>query len=267
MSREPNTLLARPEVGQLVISVEEATRATKDAPRRFIEPADGTLNRAKSRRHHIVFGRRGSGKTSLLRNAGADLTLKRTPIAFIDLEAFKGHEYPDVLLSVLIESLNAVDSWLATAGSSASSKNSFWLKLFGRKPDRRPLDNKKLNEVRQSLAKEIDSLTELLHREDSAELVQENEASQQISTKKIQSLTAMGEISATKLVAKAKLGSRVNLDDQENSEHQNKTGQVKKTKRNKMGYLHRKIIDFQKIFDAIVNLSDGDAFIFLDGTI
>jgi Ni2+-binding GTPase involved in maturation of urease and hydrogenase len=46
------------------------------------------LDRAKSRRHHILFGRRGSGKTSLLRKAGSDLTLSRIPIAFIDLEAF-----------------------------------------------------------------------------------------------------------------------------------------------------------------------------------
>src|SRR3989304_7268484 len=81
--------------------VEEATRATRLTPKRFIEPARGTLDRAKSRRHHLVFGRRGSGKTSLLRKAGADLSLRRIPIAFVDLEAFKGHTYPDVLLSVL----------------------------------------------------------------------------------------------------------------------------------------------------------------------
>jgi len=59
---QQNALLNTPKVDQLVIAVEEATRATKDTPRRFIEPARGTLDRAKSRRHHIVFGRRGSGK-------------------------------------------------------------------------------------------------------------------------------------------------------------------------------------------------------------
>src|ERR1051326_6699412 len=93
-----NSLLGSSEVDKLATVVEEATRATADSPRRFIEPARGTLDRAKSRRHHLIFGRRGSGKTSLLRKAGADLTLKRIPIAFIDLEAFKGNTYPDVLL-------------------------------------------------------------------------------------------------------------------------------------------------------------------------
>jgi hypothetical protein len=114
VSQKENALLSSPDVDKLVTLVEEATRATKDTPRRFIEPARGTLDRAKSRRHHIVFGRRGSGKTSLLRRARADLTLQRVPSAMVDLEAFKGHTYPDVLLSVLIETLCAFDTWLET---------------------------------------------------------------------------------------------------------------------------------------------------------
>jgi hypothetical protein len=94
MTQQENTLLASPLVDKLATLVEEATRATADSPRRFIEPARGTLDRAKSRRHHLVFGRRGSGKTSLLRKARADLTLRRVPTAFIDLEAFKGIPTP-----------------------------------------------------------------------------------------------------------------------------------------------------------------------------
>jgi hypothetical protein len=39
---------------------------------------------------------------------------------------------------------------------------------------------------------------------------------------------------------------------------------TERTKRNKLDFLHRKIIHFQKLFDAIVELSGGDAFIFLD---
>ncbi|MGA9183764.1 MAG: hypothetical protein WBZ32_00590, partial [Candidatus Acidiferrales bacterium] len=82
MVQQTNDTLASAAVDKLLTMVEEATRATKDSPRRFIEPARGTLDRAKSRRHHIIFGRRGSGKTSLLRKAGADLTLGRIPTAF-----------------------------------------------------------------------------------------------------------------------------------------------------------------------------------------
>jgi ABC-type lipoprotein export system ATPase subunit len=74
--------------------VEESTRSTKEGVKYFIEPAPGTLSRAKSKRHHIVFGRRGSGKSSLLAKVTADLTLGRSPIAYVDLEEFKGHSTP-----------------------------------------------------------------------------------------------------------------------------------------------------------------------------
>jgi hypothetical protein len=84
VTQEESELLNTPEVDRLMTLVEEATRATKGPPKRFIEPARGTLDRAKSRRHHIVFGRRGSGKTSLLRKAGSDLTLQRIPAAHLD---------------------------------------------------------------------------------------------------------------------------------------------------------------------------------------
>jgi hypothetical protein len=59
-------------VNTLARIVEEATRSTREGAKRFVEPAEGTLGRAKSRRHHIVFGRRGSGKSSLLTKAAAE---------------------------------------------------------------------------------------------------------------------------------------------------------------------------------------------------
>ena len=99
-------VLDSPEVAKLERLVEEATRSTEEGVRRFVEPASGTLDRATSRQHHLIFGRRGSGKTSLLRKAATDLTVDRRPIAFVDLETFKGHAYPDVLLSVLIETFS-----------------------------------------------------------------------------------------------------------------------------------------------------------------
>src|SRR3990172_2822854 len=101
-------------VDRLATLVEEATRATRLTPKRFVEPARGTLDRAKSRRHHIVFGRRGSGKTSMLRKAQADMTLDRKPVAFVDLETFKEHSYPDVLLSVLVATFQDFAGWLSS---------------------------------------------------------------------------------------------------------------------------------------------------------
>src|SRR5438309_5259094 len=91
-------LLNSQSVEALEVEIEEATRSSEEGVKRFIEPAHGTLSRALAKRPHIVFGRRGSGKSSLLRKAAADLTVDRRPLAFVDLESFKGHSYPDVLI-------------------------------------------------------------------------------------------------------------------------------------------------------------------------
>ena len=113
-SKEPSILDA---VGmdRLLTLVEEAARSTQEGVRHFVEPAPGTLLRATTKRHHIVFGRRGSGKSSLLRKAAADLTIDRRPIAYVNLEAFKGHSYPDVLLSILIATLVEFQKWMDSA--------------------------------------------------------------------------------------------------------------------------------------------------------
>ena len=136
-------LLFSSETDKLAIAVEESSRAADvNRPRLFIEPRRGTLDRAKSRRHHIVFGRRGSGKTSLLAKAAADLTIDRRPIAFVDLETFKGHSYPDVLLSIFIKSLEEFSRWFETAAVNPASKTTFWKNYFGTRPKRPPLKKK-----------------------------------------------------------------------------------------------------------------------------
>ena len=58
-------LLASQDIENLAILIEEATRSTEEGVKRFIEPSPGALRRATSKRHHIIFGRRGSGKSSL----------------------------------------------------------------------------------------------------------------------------------------------------------------------------------------------------------
>jgi hypothetical protein len=108
------SILESAKVQQLARIVEESTRSTKEGVKYFIEPGPGTLARAKNKRHHIIFGRRGSGKSSLLAKVTADHTVNRSPIAYVDLEEFKGHSYPDVLLSVLIKTLNEFKLWMAT---------------------------------------------------------------------------------------------------------------------------------------------------------
>ena len=256
MTQYENELLASPLVDKLATLVEEATRATADSPRRFIEPARGTLDRAKSRRHHLIFGRRGSGKTSLLRKARADLTLCRVPTAFIDLEAFKGHTYPDVLLSVLIETLSAFDKWLETAGTAPSSKTSFWKRIWGGTPSSPPLNRSKVQVVREVLKDQIAQLASLLHSEDDAALTLK---------------TNVAGKSATEVAAEAKLslgatgaGASTGASAKETKVSEVINENTEATRRDKNSVLLRRIIDFQKVFEQIIELSGGDAYIFLD---
>jgi len=75
-------------VDDLAILAEEGARASSRAVPRFIEPMKGTLRRAQSRRHHLIFGRRGSGKSSLLYKSVESLKADGFAVVFIDLEPF-----------------------------------------------------------------------------------------------------------------------------------------------------------------------------------
>lgn len=139
------SLLNTEAMDKLLVLCEEVMRATPEGARRFIEPAPGTLSRAKSKQHNIIFGRRGSGKSTLLRKMAADLTVDRRPIAFVDMETFKGHSYPDVLISVLIKTLKEFRKWLDEAAATPATKKSFWHNLFGTIPTRPPFKKNSTN--------------------------------------------------------------------------------------------------------------------------
>ncbi|NNG05778.1 MAG: hypothetical protein HKM95_16980, partial [Inquilinus sp.] len=137
-----------------------------------------------------MFGRRGSGKSSLLRKAAADLTVDRRPIAHVDLETFKGHSYPDVLLSVLISTFDEFKKWMDTAAIHPRTRKSFWNSLFGTTPTSPAYSKKDAKKLSDLLESEIKSLTAELHRKDDAELT-------------VRSGTAASETAAAGVAAKA----------------------------------------------------------------
>jgi len=167
-TRDPtmSMLLENPAVDRLAILVEEATRSTDEGVRFFVEPARGTLSRCTTKRHHLIFGRRGSGKTSLLKKAASDLTVSRRPIAFVDLEEFKGHSYPDVLISILLKSFKKFREWLETAAVYPANKRSWWRKFFGAEPKTPSFNREKTREISKLLSEHIETLQRLLDRAD-----------------------------------------------------------------------------------------------------
>ncbi len=89
-------------VGDLQVLAEEATRAKPDSPEsRFVAPEGGVIGRVGSRFHHVLFGRRGSGKSSLLRHIESAQRGGGHLVAWADQEIFMSLAYPDVLVSTL----------------------------------------------------------------------------------------------------------------------------------------------------------------------
>ncbi len=251
MSKD-SEFLDSPEVANLEVLLEEATRSSQASIKRFIEPAAGTLTRATSRTHHLVFGRRGSGKSSLLRKAAQDLTVDRRPIAFVDLESFKGHLYPDVLISVLVETFSRFADWLETAAIAPASQTSFWARLFGSKPKRSPLNRQQAQSLSGDLRKQLVVLRDLLFSEDDAEI------EKSVGTKAQES-----QADGLKIGLEA---SPVAFNHEESG-----TTSAERTEQltarythKKIQHLHRHIPDYQALFRRMATLSDGDAFLFLD---
>jgi hypothetical protein len=239
------------EIGTLATLVGEAIRSTDSGVRRFVEPAPGTLQQATSKTHSIVFGRRGSGKSSLLRKAAADLTIDRRPIAYVDLETFKGHSYPDVLLSVLIKTFREFASWLDTAAVYPANRTSFWKKLFASPPSRPSFNRKEATRLSQDLKKQIQELEALLFSSDETEI---QRFTKQATDKSAQKEVAVGSSQYVEL--EARVGGSESFS---RSEEIHETFQSKK-----IDFLHRHILDYQQLFRDMTKLSDGDSFLFLD---
>jgi energy-coupling factor transporter ATP-binding protein EcfA2 len=240
------------EVDRLIVLCEEVTRATPEGVRRFIEPAPGVLSKAKSKQHHIIFGRRGSGKSSLLRKMAADLTIDRRPIAFVDMETFKGHSYPDVLISVLIKSLHEFKKWLDSAAIAPSSKSSFWKRLFGTIPNRQPFNKAKTS----TLATTLESII----RDLEIQLRAPETASKQIKETCTEEQTAGAEFGITAKTPRVGVNSKASLSAKSVGTTEEQSIYVS----HKVEYLHQNILRFQGFFQELSQLSDGPSFLILD---
>jgi len=240
------------EVSRLLTEVEEAARAANTENPRFIEPAQGTLDRAKSRRHHIVFGRRGVGKTSLLAKAAGDLTVDRRPIAFVNLESFKGHSYPDVLLSVLIKALTKFKEWFETAAVHPATKVSFWKRLFYSTPKRPAIAKAKAAALATTIGNRIGELVKQLNAPESAAVKRTDEDTLEASREASKGATlGYGPVSANaEEVSKGSAISRTQVTQESTSA--------------KIDYLHRQIVELQALFQDIASASNGDSFLMLD---
>jgi hypothetical protein len=104
--------IERPEkIDQLVRLLTESEKTTSKSPRHFVEPFRDAIAEVRVRRAQLVFGRRGSGKTSLLRRLESDLIADGHPVAFVDVNAHIRGRREDSIISILVSILTTFERW------------------------------------------------------------------------------------------------------------------------------------------------------------
>lgn len=126
------TSISDDDVSRLLPALAEAERASAASAPRFVPPRPGLLEEASARRHQLVFGRRGVGKTTLLHQVAAVGPAGGREVIFIDIETLRRRPYPDVLIELLKELLGHLDERLR-----AGNRTSRWGRraLLGRVQD------------------------------------------------------------------------------------------------------------------------------------
>lgn len=101
----------------LLAALAEAARAERRTAERFVPPRIGILEETAARRHQFVLGRRGVGKSTLLRKIESSGNDAERIVVFVDIETLRDRPYPDVLIELLIELLDGLrgrltrDAW------------------------------------------------------------------------------------------------------------------------------------------------------------
>ena len=90
-------MLSQVEIAKLINYIEENLRTTTKTQNTFIDP-QGFLDRLKTKQNHVVFGRRGAGKSLLTTSLLKD---DSTNVIYINLEDFKDISFPNIIIRVL----------------------------------------------------------------------------------------------------------------------------------------------------------------------
>lgn len=122
----PTATFEGPEVTQLLIDLQEATRAnpTRD-PGSYVPVAGGEV--AEANYHHFLFGQRGAGKSSLLRHLEYETASAGRITSWVDQEIFSNLSYPDVLVSAV---LVIFESTLDAVTKNSPAANLNWWQHF-----------------------------------------------------------------------------------------------------------------------------------------
>jgi hypothetical protein len=91
------------DVGKLVTFIEEHLRASPTAGLRFVDPRH-LKSRISSRQNHVVFGRRGAGKSKFI--SSLEDEAGQLMCVVINLEDFKDISFPNIIVHVLKKAIS-----------------------------------------------------------------------------------------------------------------------------------------------------------------
>jgi len=188
----------------------------------------------------------------LLYKSSEMLSKQGHPIAYVDLESFKGHHYPDVLISVLLAALGSFKEWLDTTGPKPARRGWF---SFLRKRAKSGNEVSREEAVRQ-VENEINSLRDKLYVVDGSRIVQTH--SNSAKSKASEHLEA--GVSAPVQQIPVTISAGVSAE----TERMVDTGSEVEYRESKIDYLNHKILDYQRLFSSLAAVAELDSFLFLD---
>lgn len=92
--------LEHPDINKLIILLKEIPRAAKKGENTYIDTGDNS-QLISIARHGAIFGRRGSGKTMLLRELRKKCIESGDRVIWIDIDIYKELIFPDILIQIL----------------------------------------------------------------------------------------------------------------------------------------------------------------------
>jgi len=224
----------QPGISQLLIRLTEATRARADSvPGVFIPPAG--MEQVQSDYHHFVFGQRGSGKSSLLRYLENQVRQERRGTAWIDQEIFAALQYPDVLVSCVLEITDGI------------------LKSLVR--EKKPVGITGRSRFRRAKSEGLDA--QLLRIIENLRVLKFAELNAQIQW--VHKIVSDDHLDVLGSVRAGNIGMSIGASESSSDE----VTSTQTVTTNKSEYLERSLIDFRKVLREAANALDG-GFVFVD---
>lgn len=213
------------DIKELRNYIEENIRASSNSGINFIDPR-GFQSQINNKQNHVIFGRRGSGKTSLLKQ----LQTKSSNTIYLNLESYKDISFPNIIVHILIKFFKEL--------LLINKKNTiFYTKIF-----------KKYRTTQKIINDEINSLNILISEQDIY--------SEEINKKNIKG------IEKNKRVNVKKNESGLNYDKKD-IEHQEID--IKRTNLNiKLDNLKNKIEDFKSILKNVAINKENPLYLIFD---